>query len=149
MSNRPHYEIVCDHGIRGGQLDRVTLLGWSPIYQAWVFVNGLDDDVELFEMDGNRRIDWDPFRAMTHMDGKPSEEPTRRAFDIRCSTPRCSRRSYRSDTDRLQILLDLIASDTQIRDAVTVSATDALIAIKLDVLHAVRDTARASFHLNV
>ena len=62
-------------------------------------------------MDGDQRVDWDPFRSVTHVDGLPSEQPTRRAFEIRCPGVRCSQRPYRSDLDRLQTLLDRLTSD--------------------------------------
>lgn len=159
IDNRPHFLIVCDHGIRGGQLDKVAWLPWMPRLletrglpqtgrRDWWFVNEGDDAVELFDLDGNRRVDWSPLRS-TWDKGFISEEPTRKAFEIPCPVARCSRRAYRSDADRLQTLFNLIATDAQFRGAVAVSATDAQITVRLDVLHLARDTARTRFQLNV
>lgn len=155
MALPPSFVVVCDHGIRGGQLDGVAWLSWFADRRQWSFLSGdgLDQAVEIFDMDGNRRVDWQPMRSSMWEPTYRSEEPTRTAFEIRCCRPRCSRRPYRSDTDRLQVLLDLIAGNAQFRDIVTVSVTDgehaepATVFITLDSLHLARDTARASFRL--
>lgn len=154
MAVPPSFAVVCDHGIRGGRLDGVALLSWFADRRQWMFLSGdgLDEAVELFDMDGDHRVDWQPMRSMWEENVR-SEEPTRTAVEIRCCQPRCSRRPYRSDTSRLQVLLDLIASNAQFRDVVAASVTDveraepATVFITLDSLHLARDTARSHFRL--
>jgi hypothetical protein len=154
MAVPPSFAIVCDHGNRGGHLDGVAWLSWFADRRQWMFLSGdgLNEAVELFDMDGNRRVDWQPMRSMWEP-SYGSEEPTRTAFEIRCCEPRCSRRPYRSDTGRLQVLLDLIASNAQFRDVVAASVTDgehaepATVFLTLDSLHLARDTARSHFHM--
>lgn len=153
MALHPNFAIVCDHGIRGGGLDGVAWLAWFADRGQWSFLSGdgIDAAVELFDMDGDRRVDWQPMRSMWDQTASAGE-PTRTAVEVRCDAPRCSRRPYRSDTGRLQVLLGCIASNAQFRDVVAAWVSDsepASVVIKLDSLHMARDTARASFRLRV
>lgn len=153
MPTPPSFAVVCDHGIRGGHLDGVAWLAWFADRGQWSFLSGdgLDVAVELFDMDGDRRVDWQPMRSMWDQTAS-TEEPTRTAAEIRCPETRCSRRPYRSDTGRLQVLLGCIASNAQFRDVVAAAVSDsdpATVVITLDSLHLARDTARASFRLRV
>lgn len=56
MAQPPHFVFVCDHGVRGGPLERVCLLPWLPDGVGWWPAEGADEHaIGLFAMQGNER----------------------------------------------------------------------------------------------
>lgn len=148
---RPHFGVVCDHGIRGGQLDRVALLPWLADRNGWGAAQGVDEPaIGVWPMEGDRRGQdpkWLPVPGFTI---GPDEPDLRRdAVEIRCPAQRCSRRAYRCDDAKLQTLLNLYATDEKFRSVFAVSADEKLIVTTLDALHWARDTAKTHYHLAV
>ena len=134
---RPDVLIVCDHGVRGGALDPAALLPWFPDRPGWWPAEGVDEHIRLWLMEGTSR-GWDPWQAV-----HPTEPDHRReALEIPCPETRCSRRPYRTDGDKLQVLLTAIADDAAARTLFTVRADERVIVITLESLHAARDLAK-------
>jgi hypothetical protein len=146
---RPHFLIVCDHGIRGGQLDRVALLPWFPERPGWWAAKGVDEPaIRLWPMEGNRR-GWDPKWLGPERLTASEPDPRREAIEIGCPVEACTTWAYRSDDKKLQTLLTKIATDPQFRAAVTVSADEKLIVMKLKAMHLARGYTQKHYHLQV
>jgi hypothetical protein len=130
----PDFLFVCDHGVRGGQLDPVARLPWLADRPGWWAAEGEDEDaIRLFAMEGSQR-GW----TRSIVEPPPAQDDPRRfAIEIICPqrrNGRCSRRSYRSDDDKLLALLTTIATDEKYRTMFTVSADEQLIVMTLDAL---------------
>lgn len=106
-------------------------------------------------MDGDRRVQWGPLRS-TWDKSFVSEEPTRRAFAIPCPQRRCTRCTiweFRSDYDKLQLLLAKIVSDVSPcavcgkAFAVTTVRSDQLIVMTLEQLRDTSKHAKGHYHL--
>lgn len=162
---RPHFGFVCDHGIDGGRLDEVCLLPWRPDRPGWWPVEGVNEDALLmWPMEGDQH-GHDPARLVPEWSAAPDrdrrvadwytargltpDDLRRWAIEIRCPQKRCSQRAYRSDDTNLQTLLNLIATDEKFRAAVTVSADDKLIVMRLRALHSARRHAVQHYGLRV
>lgn len=156
---RPNFLFVCDHGNGGdhhrcdhsigcSEVDRVGLLPWCPDRPGWWAAEGVDEDaIRVFAMEGNRR--GHDFRWMVSGWTKPDVDLRRDAIEIRCVRERCSQRGYRSDGDKLQTLLMKIATDEALRAAVTISADESLIVMKLYALHLAHEYAKKYYGLRV
>jgi hypothetical protein len=137
---RPHFLFVCDHGVRGGQLDRAALLPWFPDRAGWWAAEGVDEAaIGMWPLEGDKR-GWGIERIMNPPE--PGDDPRRLAIEICCMEKRCSRPAYRSDDDKLQNLLMLIVTDERFRTAFTVRADETLVEMTLDALHHARETAK-------
>jgi hypothetical protein len=152
-SARPHFFFVCNHGDPDpdAPLDRVALLPWFPNRPGWAPAEGVDEHaVVLWPMEGDQRghdAKWLPMPGWTI---GPDEPDLRRdAIEIRCPTEHCTTWAYRCDEDSLQTLLTKIATDDKFRNAVTVSADEKLIVMKLKALHLARGHARKHYGLQV
>jgi hypothetical protein len=142
-----NFLIVCNHGIRGGQLDPVMRLPWWPDRGDWWSTQ--DDDVSrLTALEGNRQ-GWNPHRLISGYQDKPDDEPMRMHQEIPCPKEGCTRRAYRSDGAKLQTLFKVIATDQKFRDVFPVSVDDTMIVITLEALHLARDTAKTRYGLLV
>jgi hypothetical protein len=150
MSDQPDFVIVCDHGIRGGQLDHVAR--YRPVLFAprgaaapeiidsdhwWPTQD--DDVVRLTPLEGDRR-GWPLPRQMPGYQDKPDDEPMRRHHEIPCPADDCTLWAYRGDDDELQPLFRLIVSDQRYHN-LCVSVTDTEITMTLGALRSARDTA--------
>jgi hypothetical protein len=146
---RPNFLFVCDHGIRGGQLDRAALWPWLPERASWWAAEGIDEEsISLYPMTAERR-GWDP-KWLTPAQTGPDEPDLRReAAEIKCPEPRCSQRAYRCDDEKLQTLLTKIATDDKFRTVFAVRADESQIVMTLHALHAARDTAKRCYRLQV
>lgn len=148
---RPDFLFVCDHGIRGGPLHRVALLPWLADRDGWGAAQGVDEHaIGVWPMEADRRGQDPKWLPIPGLQVGPEEPDLRRdAVEIRCLTPRCSRRAYRCDDAKLQTLLTTIAADGKLRAVVTVSADESQIRMTLDALHLARDTVKNYYHLHV
>lgn len=146
---------VCDHGVRGdhsrcdhsigcSEVDRVALLPWFPDRPGRWAAEGVDEAaIGIWAMEGNRR-GFDPWRIVLAAQRRPDPgDPRREAIEIRCLEEHCTTWAFRSDGEKLQTLLTKIATDEKLRTAVTVSADEKLIVMKLQALHLARKTVRA------
>ena len=148
-SHRPNFLFVCDHGVRGGPLDRVALLPWFADRPGWWAAKGVDGHaIRMWPMEGDRR-GWDPKWLGPERHHLDEPDPRRFAIEIVCPAPHCSRRPYRSDDDRLQTLLTAITTDERLRGVFTVSADESVIVMTLEALHAAREIASAKYRLTV
>jgi len=143
MSGHPDLIIVCDHGIRGGQLDGVLRYKWperrDPRIAHWgIPFPGPSGEVRQTQLTGNHP-GGDPFST----DGIP-----RYHHEIICVNKGCMRRAYRSDVAKLQAFFGVIATDQKFC-VFTVSVTDSEITLTLDALHVARDTAKSKYGLHV
>jgi hypothetical protein len=136
----PHFLLVCDHGICGGRLDRVALLPWLPEQRGWGTAQG--PAIRLFAMQGDNR-GHDPKWLVSAWTGPDEPDLRREAIEIGCPEPQCSRPAYRSDAAKFQTLLTTITTDDQLRAAVTITADDTVIVMRLDALHSARKYAKA------
>jgi len=143
---RPDFLLVCDHGIRDGDLDPAALLPWFPDRPGWWAAEDIDAHVRTWLMEGNRR-GWRPWRLVDRT--AVDDDPRREAIEIPCPTPRCHRRAYRSDAVRLNTLLTAIAADEAFRAVFAVHADDTVIVVALDALHLARATAKRRFGMRV
>lgn len=148
---RPHFGFVCDHGDRGAPLDRVGLLPWFPDRPGWAPAQGVDERAfVLWPMEGGQRghdPKWLPVPGWTIGPDEPDLRSD--AIEIRCLAKHCTTWTYRCDEDRLQTLLTKIATDEKFRNAVTVSANEKLITMRLQALHLARKYAREYYRLRV
>lgn len=166
---RPHFLFVCDHGTQGDhsrcdhsrgciEVDRVALLPWFPNRPGWSAAEGIDEVAVVdWPMEGDQR-GHDP--QWLEIPGWPARDPDepdlrRDAVEIRCLAEHCTTWAYRSDDDKLQTLLTKIATDENpcsecgLPFAVTVSADDKLIVMKLQSLHLARKHAEKHYGLRV
>lgn len=125
---RPHFLIVCNHGIDGGPLDPVARFEWGE--HGWYLPL-------QFTAAALRPLTGDQI-TQPHL----GDEATRLHYEIPCQETRCSTWAYRSDDEKLQTLLTKIATDETFRDAVTVSADEKLIVMRLYALHLARRYAK-------
>ena len=143
--NRPRFEIVCNHGIDGGDLARVATLEWVADGDYW-YMPSQFTPTESVSLVGDR--------LATSM---PSAKPTRSHHEFICPVANsahrdinglmCTRRPYRTDQVKVTRLFVAISTDERLRQ-VAVAATDAEITMSLDGLHAARHAAK-SLGLNV
>lgn len=140
MNEYPDFVIVCEHGIRGGDVDPVGRYRWDDPQWIWVPVG---DAIKATYLEGHRPGWWHPDKA--------DDEPSRVHHEIICpkAAAGCRRRYYRTDDDKIQTLLAVIAGNKKFRDVFAASATDTEVTITLFALHAARDTARTRFRMNV
>lgn len=147
MSEHPDITIVCDHGIRGGQLDEVVRYTWpdhrDPHTAHWgVPIAGPSGEVRETQLAGDQP-------GATRLGDLFTGAPARLHHEISCVTRGCTRLAYRSDLARLQTLFDAITNEQILREVFTVSATPTEVTITLDALHLVRDTAKRKYRLRV
>ena len=76
-SSRPQFLFVCDHGVRGGQLDRVALLPWFPDRPGWWAAKGVDEHaIRIWPLEGDQR-GHDPKRIVEKLE--PGDDDPRRS----------------------------------------------------------------------
>jgi hypothetical protein len=162
----------CDHSIGCREADRVASLPWFPDRPGWWAAEGVDEDsIDIWPMEGgerghdlarmvqgwstsedhDRRVkEWYTARGLVEPD-----DPRRWAIEIRCLAEHCTTFAYRSDGDMLQALLMKITSDDNpcgecgLPFAVTVSADEKLIVMKLQGSHLARGHAKKHYGLQV
>lgn len=148
--NHPAIEIVCDHGIRGGSLDRVARFEWMSDGGYWYLPNQFTP-AETVSLVGDEPQHTAAARGNF-------ADATRNHYEIPCPKAYvghrevngmlCTRREYRADGEKLQNILDLIGHDDRFR-IFTVSADESQVVVTLDALHKARDTAKDHLHLLV
>jgi hypothetical protein len=145
----PDFVIVCDHGGRGGQLDRVARLPWFADRPGWWGAESVDEAaIRIWAMEGEER-GHDPKWFRPEWTSPDEPDLRRLAIEIICTAPHCSRRSYRSDDDKLQTLLTMIATDDRFRAVFTIEASESVIVMTLDQLEMARDAACTRLHLDI
>jgi hypothetical protein len=151
----PHFLFVCDHG-KGDParypegLEQVTWYRWWPGRGPGGFWWPTADDtaVTLTPLEGDRR-GWRIERQMTGYQLQPDDEPMRVHHEIACRKQGCTRPAHRSDDEKLQTLLRVIATDQRFRSHFPLSADDEVIVLTLDGLRAARDAAKTRCGLPV
>ena len=136
---RPRFEIVCDHGIDGGELVSVATLEWQADGEYWYMPTQFSP-AESVSLVGDRLAAAAPF-----------DKPTRSHYEFPCPIANsahrdingllCTRRAYRTDTEKASRLYMAISTDERLR-RVAVSVTEDAITISLDGLHAARHAAK-------
>jgi hypothetical protein len=147
MSKHPDILLVCDHGIRGGQLDEVVRYIWpdhSDPYTAYWGVPFVGPSGQVIEtqLTGSQP-------GISRLTDLITNGPFRFHHEIICVQRGCTRLAYRSDVARLQTLFDAITNEQILQEVFTVSATESEITITIDALHEVRDTAKRKYGLRV
>jgi hypothetical protein len=159
---RPHFLIVCDHGIRGDhghcdhstgckEVDRVALLPWFPD-RGWWAAEGIDQAaIGIWPMEGDKpdKPGWNPKWIENPYPAPGDDDPRRFHIEISCPQKRCRTWAHRGDDDKLQTLLTKIADDETFRAAVTMFADDKLIVIKLEALRLAKKYAKTRYGLQV
>lgn len=142
----PNFLFVCDHGIRDGELFIVALLPWIPDRPGWWAAKGVHEAaLKVWPMEGDQR-GHDSKWLMP--DWTDPDEPDLRGEAIEIQCTKCTQRAYRSDGGRLHTLLTKIVTDEQFR-AVTVSADEKLIVMRLQALHSAREYVKRHCGLQV
>ena len=136
--------LLRDHGIGGGEFAQGRLIAVVPKYRpGWRAAKGVDEHaIRIWPMEATNAATT---RNGCGRDGLLPTNPTYDAMPSRSDAwwNIAPLGHIGGDEDRLQTLLTKIATDKEFRNAVTVSADEKLIEMKLQALHLARNSATA------
>lgn len=149
MTTRPDFLVICNHGGPGAAA-RVALLPWFPNRPGWWPAEDTDPaTARVYPMEGTER-GWDPKWLRPEWTDPDEPDARRWTVELSCPDPDCTTWSYRTEDDRLQVLLSTLAdrSDETLTAAIE-SAGDTLVVVRLQMLHRAREYAKRTLGLRV
>lgn len=143
--DRPHFLIVCNHGVSGDhaecdhtagcrEVTRIGRLPWFPNTGHWWAAEGVDEQTVIVHALNGDDPGHDPWDIMAQPEPEGGD-PNRTTIELICPEPSCQTWHFRSDDATLQAVLEsvlsLILTQPDFRDAYTPSVSNSLVVLTL------------------